>query len=366
MVITKNYNLCNNCYNRLFSKYENLKHDNDYKVTKLIHTDNTKICYICKNIFRNLEYYIMKIFEITKCYEFSTFSVGLIIKPSMVDRDDDIRSKFKLIGSYSIKYNLNNEISKLFSRKTKLKTHKSPDLVITLDFKQNTIETRSKTIYIYGKYVKKSRNIQQKQIVCMKCGGVGCIFCHYMGISEFNSIGGKIIKFLHDKFISTTIKINYVGGEDKSSLVLGDGRPFFAKIINPKIRNTILHEIIDNNIKIHNLRIIKYMPTNIFFKSKVKITISTKKIINRDDLNILNNIKSITITDADNKKNVKIIHWLDWKLLTDMTFSMVMIIDGGFPVKKFINDRSVIPNISDSIQNTCKCINCDYYEILML
>ena len=39
------------------------------------------------------------------------------------------------------------------------------------------------------------------------------------------------------------------------------------------------------------------------------------------------------------KKNVKIIHWLDWKLLTDMTFSMVMIIDGGFPVKKFINDR---------------------------
>ena len=32
------------------------------------------------------------------------------------------------------------------------------------------------------------------------------------------------------------VKFSWIGGEDKESLVLGKGRPFFAEIIEPKRR----------------------------------------------------------------------------------------------------------------------------------
>ena len=57
----------------------------------------------------------------SKEYDFSTFSVGAIIKPSIIDRDDFIRSKYKLKGIDSIKTDITKELGKLFSRKTKKK-----------------------------------------------------------------------------------------------------------------------------------------------------------------------------------------------------------------------------------------------------
>ena len=51
-------------------------------------------------------------------YSFSTFSVGALIKPSIMDRDDYIRSKYKLKGIDSVKTDVTKELGKLFSRKT--------------------------------------------------------------------------------------------------------------------------------------------------------------------------------------------------------------------------------------------------------
>ena len=41
--------------------------------------------------------------DLSSNYEFQTYGVGIIIKPSIVDRDDFIRSKYKLKGIDSIK-----------------------------------------------------------------------------------------------------------------------------------------------------------------------------------------------------------------------------------------------------------------------
>ena len=52
-------------------------------------------------------------------YSYSSFSVGAIIKPSIIDRDDVIRSKYKLKGIDGIKTDVTKELGKLFSKKTK-------------------------------------------------------------------------------------------------------------------------------------------------------------------------------------------------------------------------------------------------------
>ena len=39
------------------------------------------------------------------------------------------------------------------------------------------------------------------------------------------------------------VKFSWIGGEDKESLVLGKGRPFFAEIIKPKRRIIVEHNV---------------------------------------------------------------------------------------------------------------------------
>ena len=41
--------------------------------------------------------------DVSSNYSFSSFSVGAMIKPSIIDRDDYIRSKYKLKGIDSVK-----------------------------------------------------------------------------------------------------------------------------------------------------------------------------------------------------------------------------------------------------------------------
>ena len=52
-------------------------------------------------------------------YSYHTFSIGTTVKPSIVDRDDYIRSQYKLTGTDSVKTDITKELSKSFSKKTK-------------------------------------------------------------------------------------------------------------------------------------------------------------------------------------------------------------------------------------------------------
>ena len=76
----------------------------------------------------------------------------------------------------------------------------------------------------------------------------------FMVFLEFDSVEGAISKFLFQKFGGTTAKFTWIGGEDKSSLVLGSGRPFFVKIQNPHKRNVKLSNVSIDSIKINHLK----------------------------------------------------------------------------------------------------------------
>ena len=224
--ISKKYSLCSFCFSRLVSK-KSIK--------------STQKCFICKNIFQQLANISTRIVEGVSSYEFSNFETGIIVKPSVIDRDDYLKSEFQIKGVNSIKASVNHELSKKLTRKIKSElSHKNSDLIITVNFKDDSYEVYSKPLFIYGRYIKKSRILTQKRYNCTNCFGKGCHSCNFHGLQNFNSVDGNITKFLIDKFDCQQVKINWIGGEEKSSLVLGNGRPFFAKIINPKKRKRIL------------------------------------------------------------------------------------------------------------------------------
>ena len=90
--------------------------------------------------------------DLSSNYEFQTYGVGIIIKPSIVDRDDFIRSKYKLKGIDSIKTDIAKELIKLFTKKTQ-KTLDSfdPEITFTVNLKDESCQLHSKSITIFWK-----------------------------------------------------------------------------------------------------------------------------------------------------------------------------------------------------------------------
>src|SRR6267143_2594083 len=210
-----------------------------------------------------LDLQLDKMLDMSKEYEFSSFLIGAILQPSILDRDDLIRSKFKLKGIHSIKNDITREMGKKFGRRIKtIVNYQNPDIVFTLDFKTEECEIKPKPVFLSGRYTKTIRGIPQKQRPCENCGGKGCYICEFHGISEFKSVEGKIAKFLYEKFGAQQTKITWIGSEDESSLVLGKGRPFFAKLTSPHKRNIAFPKKIKiDGVSFLNLHVISKIPS---------------------------------------------------------------------------------------------------------
>ena len=370
--ITKEYDLCNFCLGRLLSKKYN---STSYKILgkklrKNLSLRKSKKCYICKNLFDNLDSYFELLVSKSSNYQFKTFVLGTIIKPSLSERDDLIKSKFQIRGIDSLKTNVTKELSRRFSRKTRSKIiNLDPELTLTVNFKTMSCDLRTKPVYFYCRYTKTKRGLVQKQKVCEDCSGKGCFLCENHGITEFNSVEGKISNFLYKKFHADRVKINWIGGEDRLSLVLGKGRPIFVKIINSSKRNIRLpNKIKLGEIVLSNLKIIKEYPNGSKpFRSSVLINIETKDKINSEDLKKIKKIKNkqISIFERNGKINKKSIYSINYKKNGINSFVTSILVDGGFPIKRFVEGNGVLPNISDILKNESKCKQFDFKQIYL-
>ncbi len=370
--ILRDFHLCDYCLGRMFaSKLKVTSHKKlGQKIRKKIKQKIPSSCYICKNLMDDLDSSVNKILEMSSDYDFSSFLIGAVIKPSILDRDDQIRSKFKLRGIVSIKNDITKEMGKRFGRKTKTKVdYHNPDIVITVDFKKDHYEIKPKTLILQGRYTKNVRGIPQKQISCTSCIGKGCFVCDFHGISEYNSIEGKIAKFLYEKFEAQQIKITWIGSEDESSLVLGQGRPFFVKIYNPHKRYISLpKKILLHEVSLLNLHKIEKIPTEpLRFKTRVSIEVETENEISDESLKSLNALQNMEISnDGGLQKNPKKIYSITFKKTSPRTFSSIIDMDGGIPIKRLVSGGDLEPNLSVILDNQCKCKVFDFHKILVV
>ena len=367
--ILKKYDLCDQCLGRLFSKQLQLSSNKLLgRKLKKKYISKSK-CYVCKNLFCNLDYFLKSMLDISSNYEFQTYSVGIMIKPSIVDRDDFIRSKYHLKGIDSVKTDVAKELIKLFTKKTqKLLDSFDPEITFTINLKDELCQLHSKSIILFGKYVKSKRGYAQKQQSCGNCSGMGCRVCDFHGISEFESVEGIISKLLFKKFGGTTTKFTWIGGEDKSSLVLGSGRPFFVKIKNPSKRKSTLADEKFDSVSIFNLKLVDTFPKKpLNFYSRIKIKISTKSQINSKKLKKLKDLTTcpIVIYEKSGKRYEKNIFDLKYKKNSNNLFTIIMSAEGGFPIKKFVIGDDMSPNISSLLDNSCVAQEFDFLDILL-
>ena len=370
--ILKNYDLCEYCTGRIISKIVG-KPPSKFlgkKYLKKLGKSDHKTCYICKNIFGSLELVLSNIFEKSSHFDFKTFHLGITLKPSFLERDDYLKSKFKIKGIENIKFDIAKELAKKISRRTNSKRiTDDPDLFIQANFKDESCILRAKPMFVYGRYNKKIRKLPQKQGLCRSCNGIGCHNCDFKGIENLQSIEGKISNLLIKKFDCNQVKINWIGGEDQSSLVLGRGRPFFAKILNPKKRNRILRKTSDlEGVYLSELQKLSIQPKgSIPFKSKVSITIETKKPISSTQLKRLKILENAEIQDfsRDKRSIKKRIYKVGYKKLGKTSFILDLVADGGISIKFLIQQSDVVPNVSELLENQCECKKFDFKNIVV-
>jgi len=370
--ILKECDLCDNCLGRFFINSTHLSSGKRLG-NKIRNSTNSRAvtkCYICKNLFSNAVLYVKMMQNASMRYEFSTFTVGAILKQSIIERDDKLRSKFHLHGVDGIKTAVTRELGKKFARKTRTRIdHLLPDIIFTINFRTEQCDVKTKPIFLYGRYIKNKRGLPQKEESCQDCKGKGCIFCNNHGIVSFDSVEGKISQFLYEKFETNQVKFTWIGGEDKTSLVMGNGRPFFAKLISPKKRSVRLTKKFNiDEITINSLKKIDHIPNgSIHFKSKIKMLVSAKNDISSNRLKKLKQLVTvpIEITDSDNKQHKKTIHKLNYKKNSLQSFTVEIEADGGIPIKRFVDGFNIIPNISSLLGTQCSCEKFDINQIYL-
>jgi tRNA pseudouridine synthase 10 len=269
-----------------------------------------------------------------------------------------------------IKTEVTRNLGKKFAKKTKTSLeHLLPDITFTMNFRTDKCEVKAKPVFLYGRYLKNKSGISQKQESCKDCKGIGCIFCNNHGIVHFDSIEGKISQFLYERFGSDQVKFTWIGGEDKTSLVKGDGRPFFAKLISPKRQNIQLpKKSVFDEITVNELRKIDHIPRgSISFRSKITILVMAKKGISSNKLKKLKRLVNITITltSTSGKQIKKTIHKLRYRKNSPQSFTIEIDTDGGLPIKRFVEGNSVIPNITEMLNLKCFCKKFDINQITL-
>ncbi len=306
-----------------------------------------------------------RIMDAVRGYEFKTFLIGATLPTQIYEREDAIRARLKIRGRESVKTQLTRELGMLLARLAGKKVeYMKPDIMIslTIDRENNiNVAVKSRPLALVGRYVKKSRGLPQKQDKCPGCEGRGCDSCNHSGLSGYGSVEGVIAKGLMEMTGGQAPKFSWIGSEDQSSLVLGDGRPFYARISNPKKRKLKKRRIKDGGIQA-TLSVIEDKPElQPRFRVKTKIHATCEKALTGQDMKKLNSLAGSEVSfENRSKMATKRIYSVRARRIDGSQLALNMIADGGLMIKQFVGGEEYMkPNISEILGAKCECITFD-------
>ncbi len=377
------YPLCDKCLGRQFPQYMR-ELDNEQRgnmLRKMVKIPLQEECFICHGLMPSLQKLIDDVLNILSEYEYDNFLIGTSLPSDIVEREDIIRSRFKLKGGETLKSELNREIGLGIALKTgKQVKFKGADVtIIVAPFSKPLVTIQSKPIYLFGHYLKKKRGIRQKKVRCKKCKGLGCVECDYLGSAKQESIEDYLNKIILNHFKGSKVKYTWIGGEDSTSLVLGNGRPFFCEVINPKVRRLIGLNFpidIDNKIILKDLQIIDKPKVIPKFTTDILLYIKFNESVNNEALKNLNSLNNAVIHQISTKKRKvleKRVYNFRIKSISEDEAQVEMSCDGGLNIKKFVKSSlikiggkevpEVCPNLSSILNINLECVTFDILNV---
>jgi tRNA pseudouridine synthase 10 len=318
-------------------------------------------CEICHGLKSQIEKICKNIFQVTNDYRYDSFQIGLTLNHSFYDNEDKFRSRFKLRGKENIKTSILRDIRKTFSNLSKKRIDSSsPDITINLQIGkrfETIVNVSSKTIVLSGRYIKTKR-IKVKRNDSQNGDSLDL---------NQHRIENILKRKLSNLLQSDSITYWPLGKEEPESLVLGNGRPFYVSIKNPKIftlRENLSLRSGGLEFKIKD-KLPSYPATPPFYIKNVRALVSVREKIETlvFDFTHDSGIKLIEFI-TPRGKNWKFVYDIQLKLKNRRKIELTMICDNGFPIREFIDGRengSTSPCLFDLINKECEC---DYFDII--
>ena len=122
-----------------------------------------KGCFICEGLTSRTEGLSRKVLRSVRDYEFSTFSIGIILPSGVQEREDEVRSELKMRGRETIKSEIAREISRYASKATRKKIDRMrPDLTALVDTGGQSVQLSTRPLFVHGRYTK-PRGVAQRR-----------------------------------------------------------------------------------------------------------------------------------------------------------------------------------------------------------
>ncbi|MHA2180577.1 MAG: tRNA pseudouridine(54/55) synthase Pus10 [Promethearchaeota archaeon] len=355
------------------------------------------LCYLCQDIFKKINKYGEKALNTLEGVEFNNFLVGSKPDSHIINREDDLKSQFKILEAESFKSHFNRELGKFLSiNLNKPPEFNTPDvsLVYSFDYESSFIDLKIKSLFIRGRYNKFIRGIPQTHWLCKNCMGKGCTTCNFSGKQYLTSVEELISPEFVIKSKATDSKFHGAGREDIDVRMLGEGRPFVLELRNPQFRTLdlkLLEKKVNHDskkkIKIRDLRLSNKKEV-IYLKNEASKTKKVYKALIETDNKISKRrfeekIKLIKKTFENNKINQrtpvrvshrradkvrnKIIYQVEGKLVNSKLFEFVIKTQGGTYIKELIHGDSgrTTPSFTDVFEIPLVCRELDVLEIII-
>lgn len=349
----------------------------------LCETIEKEECYICTGIMRRLEEYANTVInELNESeYEFNTILIGCRIPSEIIEKEDKIRSEFRLEYGESIKKEFNREVGKIVKRVLSKKYDPiHPDMIVIVDLINNRIELEPTPLFIYGKYRKLVRGIPQNKWII------------FQGGRQIRKYEESIEELIALPILKVTRGIDYkfhgAGREDVDARMLGSGRPFIVEIKRPKIRNINLkdlEELINQQargkvevigLKFTNKRSIRRIKTMAEHSIKTyRVLVELEKKVGEEELRKLEEFfRNMTISQRTplrvlhrraDKVRKKKVYELRISNHEGNKLELYIKCQGGLYIKEFIHgDKGrTNPSIANVLGCKAKCLELDVINI---
>ncbi len=183
---------------------------------------------------KTLEPYCRKAVELVSRHEFRTFLVGTSTPPGLDEREANrMRRDVNRVVGVAIQDALPD---------TRIDAG-DPEMVIRVDLPRGTVEVTPAPVYVYGRYLKFSREIPQTRWHCRKCRGRGCAECGGTGKVYALTVEDAIAEPFLAPAGTRKTKMHGMGREDVDARMLGSGRPFVLELVEPRRRKFDLESI---------------------------------------------------------------------------------------------------------------------------
>ena len=326
-------------------------------------------CFVCAGLMDDTQ----KMAEIAanraRQYQFRTFSVGVTVPEGIQEREDELRSEMKLKGNETIKTQAARLIATRVSEELRKRIDRQrPDATLLADFGAGDVFATSRPVFYYARYTKPP-GVAQRRSFCENCRGAGCQKCRNTGFERKPSVEEILRKKLEVISGSQKMTFTWLGSEDRESRVHRPGRPFVVEVKNPRQRGFPRRfgaRLRAGLVSVSAGRALPSKPVRLpafRFLTRIKAIAAARP--SPDDLAVLrSSFRNATVRfeRPHNRPTLKTVYKVSAKA-KGRTLTIDAELDGGLPVKRFVNGDLVSPSVSEVLKTEVGCRSFDIFRV---